>query len=501
LNRISLFHFWLHRVGVLTAHCLRRTQAPPCLKWTEFPHYVMQYPGRSLGTTATAENRTGSAIGWTYCDCPKNNGKSGLVHLQIVSTFEDREWDGQRVGERLLRTGMDGESLCMNEWMVSFSLDLGPFFISLNTGRSGGGLSGFVSCSGTAKAWSWAHVGQGSVPILLDAVKSTGNDILLDQRSHGDWEQHNGDHMEDAAVSCKLNFKKKILANKKTSLIRLLYFLMTKFFLGHAEVVTDEFFGKGAGLIFLDDVHCEGSETPPSGYVGSLLEKKLNETNKLYVQNEWPLVQLVGGSSRKEGRVEVYFHGDWEALGLERHERATAAGGFGQGKGPLHLDQVRCTGKEEFLGEGPSLGQNIQGCGKESTICNQIRKNWTTWSWQVSAGLQSQREGEGPLCSGMLISPCWAPTSAFFLGGDPTIHVQLVLDRKFKGQSGGHDLILLKLPSTKGHCLTFDPNTYVTCFWVVMVTTGWAGPERTNRFTGLSICFTNKSTLETFFNK
>lgn len=39
-----------------------------------------------------------------------------------------------------------------------------------------------------------------------------------------------------------------------------------------------------------------------------------------------------------------------------------AARGFGQGKGPIHLDQVRCTGKEEFLGECPSLGQNIQGC-------------------------------------------------------------------------------------------------------------------------------------------
>lgn len=41
---------------------------------------------------------------------------------------------------------------------------------------------------------------------------------------------------------------------------------------------------------------------------------------------------------------------------------AVAARGFGQGKGPIHLDQVRCTGKEEFLGECPSLGQSIQGC-------------------------------------------------------------------------------------------------------------------------------------------
>lgn len=42
--------------------------------------------------------------------------------------------------------------------------------------------------------------------------------------------------------------------------------------------------------------------------------------------------------------------------------RAVAARGFGQGKGPIHVDQVRCTGKEESLGECPSLGQSIQGC-------------------------------------------------------------------------------------------------------------------------------------------
>lgn len=103
----------------------------------------------------------------------------------------------------------------------------------------------------------------------------------------------------------------------------------------------------------------------------------------------------------------------------------------------------------------------------------------------------------------------WSFTLRFFspvscrFGSDPSRFVvrvgaseqtltpeQVVLHRKFKGQSGGHDLALLKLPSTKGHCLTFDLETNAACLpaadtasggnapssCVVMVTAGWTGP-------------------------
>lgn len=62
----------------------------------------------------------------------------------------------------------------------------------------------FILCvfSGIPKAWSWAHFGQGSGPIQLDAVQCTGNELSLDECRHSGWEQHNCDHMEDAGVSC-----------------------------------------------------------------------------------------------------------------------------------------------------------------------------------------------------------------------------------------------------------------------------------------------------------
>ncbi|CAB1412920.1 unnamed protein product [Pleuronectes platessa] len=443
---------------------------------------------------------------------------------------------------------------------------------------------------GVAKAWSWAHFGQGSGPILLDAVKCTGNELFLDQCPHGDWEQHNCDHMEDAGVSCSpytdgvvrlvggdspWEGRVEVLHNGDWGTVcddhwnqqHAEVVCRQLGYRGHAEVVSDGTFGEGVGLILLDDVHCEGSETSlldcPHGIwgrtdcshgedVGVRCRGRFGlETNEVPVisPSTGPLVRLVGGSSRKEGRVEVYLHGDWGSIcdsgwnnlnaavvcrQLGHSGGAVATGGFGQGKGPIHLDRVRCTGKEEFLGECPSLGQSFQGCSAGTTpgrrlspkpqeLSCGLRKlveeeskrrsrgeenmHTTTWPWQVSVWLQSQEKDGGPLCSGTLISPCWALTSAHCVsrfGGDPSQYVvrvgaskqtltpeQVVVHRKYKGQSGGHDLALLKLPSAKGHCLTFDTDTNAACLpaadsgsggngpssCVVMVTAGWTGPD------------------------
>ncbi|NWT84785.1 NETR protein, partial [Lanius ludovicianus] len=59
-----------------------------------------------------------------------------------------------------------------------------------------------LGLSGTPKALSWAHYGQGSGPILLDEVQCSGNELSLDQCKKSDWGQQNCDHIEDAGVSC-----------------------------------------------------------------------------------------------------------------------------------------------------------------------------------------------------------------------------------------------------------------------------------------------------------
>lgn len=60
-----------------------------CLKWTDFPDYVLQYPNRGLGDHNHCRNpdresnpwcffrQKSGAIGWAYCDC--HQGEARLV--------------------------------------------------------------------------------------------------------------------------------------------------------------------------------------------------------------------------------------------------------------------------------------------------------------------------------------------------------------------------------------------------------------------------------------
>ena len=87
----------------------------------------------------------------------------------------------------------------------------------------------------------------------------------------------------------------------------------------------------------------------------------------------------MGGDTDNEGRVEVYHNGAWgtvcddgwdisdadvvcRQLGYSGAISAPHEALFGPGSGPIHYDDVTCTGSEARLADCPHPGIGIQNC-------------------------------------------------------------------------------------------------------------------------------------------
>ncbi|XP_065153009.1 neurotrypsin [Paramisgurnus dabryanus] len=641
----------------------------PCLKWTEFPDYILQYPDHGLGEHSYCRNpdresnpwcffrQRSGAIGWAYCDCHQgaarlvggSTNKNGRVEVYLnghwgavcdthltdrdasvicrqlrlgeIGTALRHSYFGPGSGlfhfERLSCHGNENSLLeCRSRKYVSGDCNHGNeagVVCAVPQGNGAplrlvGGLEDFegrvelyhngrwgticddewddidaeVVCrqlglGGVPKAWTWAHFGKGTGPILLDGVQCTGNELSLEECPHAPWGRHNCDHMEDAAVSCNpyTDGVLRLVGSDSPWEGRLEVYHAGEWgtvcddnwtprnaqvvcrqlgYRGRAELAPDGMYGQGTGLILLDEVKCEGGENSllecahsewgqhdcsHSEDVGIHCEREghNNEIPEVAVATG-PLVRLVDGESRMEGRVEVFINGQWGSvcddgwndinagvvcrqLGFTGVSKARSMAYFGEGQGPIHLDNVKCVGTEASLGECSAVGSDAHDCRHSEdagVICDYItepvkdgvmgkqecgvRPNTQRrrrriiggdkslrgdWPWQVSLWLKSQSKGTHPLCGATLLNSCWVITAAHCFkrfGSDPSRYVlrlgdyhteerddfertlspeQIVIHRKYHSQGWEYDIALLKLKGTHESCVAFNPHTNAVC--------------------------------------
>ncbi|XP_022110198.1 deleted in malignant brain tumors 1 protein-like [Acanthaster planci] len=284
------------------------------------------------------------------------------------------------------------------------------------------GFPGAVRAVSAAAEFS---VGVG--PILLDNLECTGRESTLADCTHAGWTVNNCGHSEDAGVVCSTTTAAPEVSGLPDGSVRLVDGSSTSegrvevYYQGDWGTVCDDLFdiqdatvichqlgfpsavravsaaaefSVGAGPILLDNVECTGHESTLADctHAGWTVNNCGHSEDAGVVCSTTTVgpevsgppdgsVRLVDGSSSSEGRVEVYYQGDWgtvcddvwdisdaivvcRQLGFPGAVRAvSAAAEFSVGDGPILLDNVECTGDENTLADCSHGGWTVHNCG------------------------------------------------------------------------------------------------------------------------------------------
>ncbi|XP_076216783.1 scavenger receptor cysteine-rich type 1 protein M130-like [Aptenodytes patagonicus] len=246
-----------------------------------------------------------------------------------------------------------------------------------------------LGCGGAVEAVGSAQFGEGSGQIWLDAVNCSGAEAALWDCPAGSWGQRDYRHKEDAGIVCS-DFMALRLENTDGCSGRLQVFYNGTWGSISSNSMTPKTvslackelgcgdggfletrlpYGRVSGRAWLDRVECGERNSsfwqcPSTPWDPQSCDDLQDETHTSC--NDREKIRAVGGENGCLGRVEVWHRGSWgtvcddswdmqdaevacRQLGCGPAVSALEKAAFGEGMGPIWLEQVECRGTEPSL--------------------------------------------------------------------------------------------------------------------------------------------------------
>ncbi|NXN10700.1 DMBT1 protein, partial [Indicator maculatus] len=273
-----------------------------------------------------------------------------------------------------------------------------------------------LGCGAALTAPAGAAFGQGLDPIWLDKVACSGEEEALELCPAKPWGLHHCSHQEDASVVCsgELGWGTEVpelrlaggphycAGRVEVSRegqwgtvcddgwdLRDARVVCRQLGCGAAEAAPGGArFGQGSGQIWLDDVACTGGEEtlaqcPARPWGHSNCQHREDASVVCSDVNHGELqLRLAQGPHGCAGRVEVLHRQQWgtvcddgwdlrdakvvcRQLGCGTAVGTPGGAHFGQGLGPIWLDEVECSGLESSFALCPHKGWGLHNCKHE----------------------------------------------------------------------------------------------------------------------------------------